>query len=192
MYAGQEETVRTGHDTTDWFQIGKGEPQSCILSLCLFNLYAEYIMWNARLSGAQSRVKIVRGNINYLRYADNTVMAESKEELKSLLMKVKEKSEEAGLKFSIQKTKIIACGPITCWEIDWETMEMVKDFVFSGSKITVDSNCPMEVCSLEKKLDSVLKSRYITFPANIYLVKAIDFPVVMYRCESWTIKKAEC
>ena len=149
-------------------------------------------MWNARLSGAQSRVKIVRGNINYLRYADNTVMAESKEELKSLLMKVKEKSEEAGLKFSIQKTKIIACGPITCWEIDWETMEMVKDFVFSGSKITVDSNCPMEVCSLEKKLDSVLKSRYITFPANIYLVKAIDFPVVMYRCESWTIKKAEC
>ena len=119
-------------------------------------------------------------------------MAESKEELKSLLMKVKEKSEEAGLKFSIQKTKIIACGPITSWEIDWETMEMVKDFVFSGSKITVDSNCPMEVCSLEKKLDSVLKSRYITFPANIYLVKAIDFPIVMYRCESWTIKKAEC
>ena len=106
MYAGQEETVRTGHETTDWFQIGKGEPHSCILSPCLFNLYAEYIIWNARLSGAQTRINIVRGNINYFRYADNnTIMTESKEELKSLLMKVKEKNEKAGLKFSIKNLR---------------------------------------------------------------------------------------
>ena len=118
LYAGQEATVRTGHRTTDWFQIGKGIRQSCILSPCLFNFYAEYIMQNARLVEAQTRIKIARRNINNLRYADDTtLMAESKE-LKSLLMKVKEESEKVGLKLSIQKTKIMASGPITPWQID--------------------------------------------------------------------------
>ena len=125
LYAGQEATVRTGHGTTDWFQIGKGV---CILSPCLFNLYAEYIMQNARLDEAQTGIKIVGRNINNLRYANNTtLMAESEEELKSLLMKVKEESEKVGLKLNIQKTKMMASGPITSWEIDGETMETVTD-----------------------------------------------------------------
>ena len=138
LYAGQEATVRTGHGRTDWLQIGKGVCQGCILSL-LFNLYAEYIMRNVGLEEAQAGIKIARRNINNLRYADDTtLMTESEEELKSLLMKVKEESEKVGLKLNIQKTKIMASGPITSWEIDGETVETVSDFVFLGSKITAD------------------------------------------------------
>ena len=126
----------------DWFQIGKGVCQDCILSLCLFNLHAEYIMRNARLDEAQAGIKIVGRNINNPRYADDTtLMAESEEELKSLLMKVKEESEKVGLKLNIQNTKIMASGPITPWQIDGETMETVTDFIFWGSKITVDGDC---------------------------------------------------
>ena len=132
LYAGQEATVRTGHGTTDWFQIGKGVRQGCILSPCLFNLYAEYIMRNTGLEEAQAGIKIAGRNINNLRYADDTtLMAESKE-LKSLLMKVKVESENVGLKLNIQKTKIMASGPITSWQIDGETMERVRDFIFFG------------------------------------------------------------
>ena len=131
LYASQEATVRTRHGTTDWFQIGKGVHQGCILSPCLFNFYAEYIMQNARLEEAQAGIKIA-GRNNNLRYVDDTTrMAESEEELKSLLMKVKEESEKAGLKLNIQKTKIMASGPIISWQIDGETMETVADY-FSG------------------------------------------------------------
>ena len=130
-----EATVRTGHGTTDWFQIGKGVHQGCILSPCLFNLYAEYIMRNAGLEEAQAGIKIAGRNLNNLRYADDTtLMAESEEELKSLLMKVKEESEKVGLKLNIQKTKIIASGPITSWQIDRETAETVADFIFWAPK----------------------------------------------------------
>ena len=135
LYAGQEATVRSGHGTTDWFQIGKGVRQGCILSPCLFNFYAEYIMGNARLDEAQTGIKIAGRNINNLRYADDTtLMAESEEELKSLLMKVRKESERAGLIFNIQKTKIMASGSITSRQIDGETMETVRDFIFGGSK----------------------------------------------------------
>ena len=128
LYAGQEVTVRTGHETMDWFQIGKGVCQGCILSICLFNFYGEYIMWNAGLDEAQAGIKIARRNINNLRYADDTtLMAESKE-LKSLLMKVEEESKKVGLKLNIQKTKIMASNPITSWQIDRETMETVRDY----------------------------------------------------------------
>ena len=131
LYAGQEATVRTEHGTTDWFQIGKGVCQGCILSLCLFNFYVEYIMKNAGLEEAQAGIKIARRNINNLRYADvTTLMAETEEELKSLLLKVKEESEKVGVKLNIQKTKIMASGPITPWEIDGETVETASDFVF--------------------------------------------------------------
>ena len=133
LYAGQEATVRTGQGTTDWFQIGKGVCQGCILSLCLFKLYAEYIMQNARLDEAQAGTKTARRNINNLRYADDTtLMAESEEEIKRLLMKVKEESEKVGLKLNIQKTKIIASSPITSWEIDGEIMQTVRDFTFGA------------------------------------------------------------
>ena len=132
LYAGQEATVRTGHGTTDWFQIGKGVHQGCILSPCSFNLYAEYIMRNAGLDEAQAGIKIAGRNINNLRYADDTtLMAESEEEVKSLLMKVKEESEKVGLKLNIQKTKIMASGPMTSWQVDAETVETVADY-FSG------------------------------------------------------------
>ena len=131
LYAGQEATVRTGHGTTDWFQIKKKVRQGCILSPCLFNLYAEYIMRNAGLDEAQTGIKVAGRNINHLRYADDTtLMAESEEELRSLLMKVKEESEKVGLKLNIQKTKIMASDPITSWEIDGETVETVSDFIF--------------------------------------------------------------
>ena len=134
LYAGQEATVRTGHGTTDWFQIGKGVCQGCtVLSPCLFNLYAEYIKRNAGLDEAQAGIKIAQRNINNLRYADDTtLMAETEEELKSLLMKVNEESEKAGLKLNIQKTKIMASGPITSWQIDGETVETVAHFIFGG------------------------------------------------------------
>ena len=133
LYAAQEATVRTGHGTTDWFQIGKGVRQVCILSPCLFNLYAEYIMQNARLDEAQAGIKITGRNISNLRYADGTtLMAESGEELKSLLMKVKEESEKVGLPLNIQKTKIMASGPITSWQTDGETVETVTYFILGG------------------------------------------------------------
>ena len=133
LYVGQIATVRTGRETTDWFQIGKGVRQGCILSPCLFNLHAEYIMQNAGLNEAQAEIKIAKKNINNLRYADDTaLMVGTEEELKNLLMKVKEESEKAGLKLSIQKTKIMASGPITSWQIDGETMETVTDFIFAG------------------------------------------------------------
>ena len=136
LYAGQEATVRKGHETTDWFQIGKAVCQGCILSPCLFNLYGEYIMWNAGLDEAQAGNKISRRNVNNLRYADDTtLMAESKEELKSLLMKVNEENEKASLKLSIQKVRISTSSPITSWQIEGETMETVTDFILLGFKI---------------------------------------------------------
>ena len=139
-------TVRTGHGTADWFQIGKGVRRNCILSPCLLNFYAEYIIRNAGLDKAQVGIKIVRRNINNLRYADDTsLMAESEEELKSLLMKVKEKNENVGLNLNIQKIKIMAFGPITSWEIDGETVETVAGFILGGSKITVDGDCSHEI-----------------------------------------------
>ena len=143
LYAGQEATVKTEHGTTDWFQMGKGVHQGCILSPCLFNLYAEYIKRNTGLEETQAGIKIAGRNINHLRYADDTMlMAESEEELKSLLMKVKEESEKVGLKFNIQKTKIMASGSITSWEIDGET---VSDFIFWASEITADGDCSHEI-----------------------------------------------
>ena len=170
MYAGQEATVRTGRGATDWFQIGKEVYQCCILSPCLFNFYAEYIMRNAGLEEAQAGIQIVVRNTNNLWYADDTTLtAESEEELKSLFMKVKEDSEEVGLKLNIQKTKIMASGPITSWQIDGETAEAVSDFIFLGSKITADGDCNHEMKKrllLGRKvmtnLDSILKSRDIT------------------------------
>ena len=144
LYAGQEATVRTGHGTTDWFQIEKGVRQGCILSLCLFNLYAEYIMRNTGLEEAQAGIKIAGRNINNLRYADDTpLMEESEEELKSFLMKVKEESEKVGFKLSIQKTEIMASGSITSWQVDGETMETKS--IFLGSKITADGDCSHEI-----------------------------------------------
>ena len=146
LYAGQEARVRTGHGTMDWFQIRKGVRQGRILSPCLFKFYAEYIMRNAGLDEAQDGIKIARRNINNLRYADDTIlMAESEEELKCLLMKVKEESQKAGLKFNIQKVKIMASDPITSKQLDGETMETVRDFIFLGSKITVDGDCSHEI-----------------------------------------------
>ena len=181
------------------FQIGKGVHQGCILSPCLFNFYAEYIMRNTGLEEAQAEIKIAGRTINNLRYADDTtLMAESEEELKSLLMKVKEESGKVGLKLNIQKTKIMASGPITSWEIDGETVETVSDFILGGSKITADGDCSHEIkrrLLLGRKvmtnLDSIFKSRDITLPAKVHLIKAIVFPIVMYGYESWTIKKSE-
>uniref|UniRef100_A0AC11DJ61 Uncharacterized protein n=1 Tax=Ovis aries TaxID=9940 RepID=A0AC11DJ61_SHEEP len=156
LYAGQEATVRTGHGITDWFQIGKGVRQGCILSPCLFNFYAEYIMRHAGLEETQAGIKIAGRNINHLRYADDTtLMAESEEELKSLLMKVKEESEKVGLKLNIQKTKIMASGPITSWEIDGETVETVSDFIFWAPKslqMLIAAMKLKDAYSLEEKL----------------------------------------
>ena len=179
LYVGQEATVRTGHGTTDWFQIGKEVRQGCILSPCLFNLYAEYIMRNTGLEEAHAGIKSARKNINNFRYADDTtLMAESEEELKSLLTKVKEESEKVGLKLNIQKTKIMACSPNTSWQIDGETMETVADFILRGSKITADGDCSHEIkrCLLlgikaMTNLDSILKIRDVTLPTNVCLVK---------------------
>ena len=184
-YAGQETTVRTRHGTTDWFQIGKGVRQGYILSPCLFNLYAGYIM----LEKAQAGIKIAGRNINNLRYADGTtLMAESEEELKSPL---KEESEKVGLKLNIQKTKIMASGPIASWEIDGETVGIVSDFIWGSSKITADGDCSHVIkrCLLLGRkvmtnLDSILKSRDITLSTKVCLVKAMVFPVVIYGCES--------
>ena len=177
LYACQETIVRTGHGTTDWFQIGKGVRQGCILSPCLFNLYTEYVMRNAGLEEAQAGIKIARRNINNLRYADDvTLMAES-EELKSLLMKVKEDSQKVGLKLNIQKTKILASSPISSWQIDGEPVETVTDFILLGSKITADADCSHEIKrrlligrKVTTNLDSMLKSRHIILPTKV-LVK---------------------
>ena len=155
LYAGQGATVRTRHETTNWFQIGKGEHQGSILSPCLFNFYAEYIMRNTRLDEIQAEIRIAGRNINNLRYADDTnFMAESKEKLKILLKKMKEESEKVGLKLNIQKIKIMASGPYTSWQIDGKTVETVADFIFLDSKITADVTAAMklkEACSLEEK-----------------------------------------
>ena len=148
LYAGQEATVRTGHGTTDWFQIGKGVHQGCILSPCLFNFYAEYIMRNAGLDEAQAGIKIARRDINNLRYADDTTLMAKSKELKSLLMKVKKESEKVGLKLNIQKTKIKASGPITSWQIDGKTEETVMTLFGGGSKITADGDCSHEIKGL--------------------------------------------
>ena len=196
QYTGQEATVRTGHGPTDWFQIGKGVRQGCILSPCLFNFYAEFIMRKAGLEEAQVGIKIAGRNINNLRYADDTtLMAESEEVLKSLLLKVKEESEKVDLKFNIQKTKIMAPSLITSWQINGET---VADVILGGSKITADGDCSPEIkrCLLLGRkimtnLDSILKSRDIALPTKVHLAKTMVFPVVMYGCESWTMKKAE-
>ena len=180
LYASQEATVRTGHGTTDWFQI-------------------EYIMQNAGLEEAQAGVKIAGRNINNLRYADDTtLMTESEEELKSLLMKVKKESEKVGLKLNIQKTKIMASGPITSWQINGETVKTVSDFIFLGSKITADGDFSHEIKrhlllgrTVMTNIDNIFKNRDITLSTKILLVKAMVFPVVTYGYESWTIKKAE-
>ena len=179
----------------DWFKIGKGVQQGCILSPCLFNLYAGYIMRSASLDEAQAGIKTAR-NINNLRYADDTtLMAENEEELKSLLMKVKEESEKAGLKLNIQKSKIMASGPITSWQTDGETVETVTNFIFLVTKIIVDGDCSHEIKrhlllgrKAVRNLDSILKSRDITFWTKVRIVTAMVFPVITYGCESWIIK----
>ena len=184
-----DETIIQKHICTP---IGKGVHQGYILSPCLFKLYAEYIMGNPGLDEAQPGIKIAGRKINNLRYTpDTTLMAESEEELKSLLMTVKQKSEKAGLKLNIKKAKIIALGPTTSWQIDGETMETVREFIFSGSRITADGDCSHEIkrcLLLERKamihLDSILKSRDITLLTKVFLVKAMVFPVVMCGCQS--------
>ena len=202
LYAGQEATVRTGHGTTDWLPIGKGVHQGCILSPCLFNLHAEYIMRNAGLDEAQAGIKIAGRSTNNLRYADDiTLMAESEEELKSLLMKVKEESEKVGLKLNIQKTKIMASGPISSWQIDGEIMERVLDFIFGGSKINADGDCSHEIkrhllpgWEVMTNLDSILKNRNITLPTKSWSSQSYGFSsshVWMWELdckESWALK----
>ena len=177
LYASQEAIVRAGHGTTVWFQIGRGVHPGCILSPCLFKLYAEYIVRSAGLEEAQAGIKIAGRNINNLRYADDTtLMVESKEELKSLLMKVEEEREKAGLKHNTRKTKIMASGPIISWQIDGETVETVADFIFQGSKFTADGDCCNEIkrCLLVgskvmTKLGSIIKSRDITLSIKVRL-----------------------
>ena len=195
LYASQEATVRTGGGKTDLFQIGKGVHQGCILSPCLFNLYAEHIMRNTGLDEAQAGIKITNRNIHNLRYADEITLKAESEELKSLLMKVKEEREKVGLKRNIQKTKIMTS---ISWEIDGETVETVAEFILGGSKITADGNCRHEIKrpllfgrKVMTNLDSILKSRDISLSTKVRLVKAMVFPVVMYGCESWIIKKVE-
>ena len=183
LNARQEATVRTGYGRTDCFQIGKGKGgrQGCMLSPCLFNLYAEYVMWNAGLDEAQTGIKIAGRNINNLRYADDTTLMAESEELKSLLLKAKEESEKVGLQLNIQKTKIMASTPITSWQIDGETVETVADFIFwGGSKITADGDCSHEIkrhLLLGRKvmtnLDSILKSKDITLSTKFRPVKAM-------------------
>ena len=169
------------------------------MSPCLFNLYAEYSIRNAGLEEAQAGIKIAGRNINHLRYADDTtLMAESEEDIKSLLMKVKEESEKVGLKLNIQITNIMASSPITSWQTNGETVETVSDFILGGSKITADGDCSHEIKrhlllgrKIMTNLDSIFKSRDMTLPTKVHLVRAMVFPVVMYGCESWTVKKAE-
>ena len=186
LCAGEEATVRTGHGTTDWFQIGKGVRQGCILSLCLFNLYAKYIMTNAGLDEAQAEIKIAGRNINNLGYTDDAIlMAESEEELKSLLKKVKEESEKAGLKLNIQKTKIMASGPITSWQVDRETVESDRLY-FWGSKITADGDCSHPYSST---------SLSVSFPparSPVYLVYNYPGPASSIASFALTLAVAVC
>ena len=199
LYASQEATVKTAHGATHWFQIGKGVCQGCTPSLCLFNLYAEYITVNAGLDEAQAGIKIAGRNINNLRNTDDTtLMAENKEKLKSLLIKVKEESEKFGLKLNIQKTKNMASGPINSWQLDGENSGNSAGFILGGSKLTADGDCSHEIkrhLLLGRKvmtnLDRTLKSKDITLPTKVHLIKAFVFPVVLHGCESWTVKKAE-
>ena len=180
LYAGQVAAVKIGDGTTDWFQMGKGVCQACIFSPCLFILYVEYIRRNAGLEETQAGMKNSRRNINNLRYADDTtLMAEIEEELKNLLMKVKQESEKVGLKLHIQKRKIMATGPITSWEVDGETVETVADIIFLGSKITADGSCSHEILrclvlgrKVMTNLESILKSRGITLPTKVLIIKA--------------------
>ena len=192
LYAGQEATVRTLYRTTDWFRIEKGVQQGCLLSPCLFNLYAEHIMRNAGLDELQAGIKIARRNINNLSHVDcTTLMTGSKEELKNLLMRLKEENERAGLRINIIKAKIMASGPISAWQMEEEMVGVVTDFLFLGSKITADSYCSHEIRrqlllgrKAMRNLGSVLKNRDITLPTKVRRVKAMVFPVVMYGCES--------
>ena len=180
-------------------KLGKEYSKAVYCHSALFTLYAEYIMWTSKLDESQAGMKIAGRNVNNLRYADDTtLLAESEEELEGLLVKVKEESEKAELKLSIQKMKIMASSPITTWQIDGETMETVTDFIFLGSKISADGDCNHEIkrCLLHGRramtnLVSILKSRNITLPIKVWLVKAIVFPVVIYGCKSSTIKEAE-
>ena len=184
LYAGLEATVRTGPGTTDWFKIKKGVCQGCILSPYLFNLRAECIMRNAGLDESQAGIKIAGRNINNLRYADDiTLKAESEEELKSLLMKVKGENKKSGLKLNIQKTKIMASGPITSWQIDRETMETVTDFIFLGSEITADGDCSHEIKRHLLLGRNVKKQRHYLAHKGLSSL-SYGFPVVMYGCES--------
>ena len=188
---GSKSNSLNPYGSTDWFKIEKGVQQGYLLLPCLFNLYAEHIMRNAGLDELQTGIKIGRRKINNIRYVDDTtLMAESEEELKSLLMRVKEESENVGLKLNIQTTNIMASSPITSWQIDEET---VTDFIFLGSKITVNGDCSLEIkrClflgrEAVTNLDRVLKSRDITLPTKVHVSKAMVFPVVIYECESWT------
>uniref|UniRef100_A0A8B9WFZ1 Reverse transcriptase domain-containing protein n=1 Tax=Bos mutus grunniens TaxID=30521 RepID=A0A8B9WFZ1_BOSMU len=200
-YAGQEATVRTGHGITDWFQIGKVVHQGCILSPCLFNLYAEYIMRKPGLEEAQDRIKMpaeisITSGMQMTPPLWQKVKRNSKASF--TLMKVKEERGKVGLKLNIQKMNIMASGPITSWEIDGETVETVSGFIFWGSQITADGDFSHEIkrhLLLGRKvmtnLDSIFKSRDITLPTKVCLVMAMVFPVVMYGCESCTVKKAE-
>ena len=182
-----------------WFQVGIGVCQGCILSPCLFNFYAEHVMRNAELDEAQTGIKTAGRNINNLRQADDTILkAERKEELKSLLMRLKEESKKAGLKLKIQKTKIVASCSITSWQIEVENVETVTDFIFLGSKITADGDCSLNIKrhlllgrKAMTKLDSILKSRDTTLPTKVHIIKAMVFPGIIYGCQSSTIKKAE-
>ena len=200
LFVDKEATVRTLYGTTDWFKIKKGIQQGYLLSPCLFNLYAEHIMRNAGLDELQARIKIDGRDINSLRYADDTtLMAETEEQLKNLLMRVKEESERAGLKLNIKKTKIMASSSITAWQIEGEKVEAVTDFLFLGSKITADGDCCHEIrrwLLLGRKamtnLNSVLKSGDVTLLTKVHIVNTVVFPVVTYACECWTEKKAEC
>ena len=194
----KKEKVKTGRGTTDWLQIRKGVRQGCILSPCLCNFYAEYIMQNVRLDEAQVGVKIARRNINNLRYADDTILKAQSEELKSLLI-MKEEIEKVVLKLNIQKSKIMAPGPITSWKIDGEAMETVRDFAVLDFQITADGDCSHAIkrCLLLGRkamtnLESIFKSRDITLPTEVCLIKAMVFPVVMNGHETWSLKKAEC
>ena len=189
LYAGKEARVRTRHGTMDLFQIGKGVHQDFILSPCLFNLHEDYIMRNSGLDEAQAGIKIAGRNITDFRYADDTTLMAEEEELRSLLIKVKEEHEKTGLKLNIQKTKIKSSIPITSWHIHGETMETVTDFIFLGFKITADGDCNHKIkrhSLLGRKamtnIDSILKNQDITLPTKVHLVKDMVFPVVMYGC----------
>ena len=196
MYADQEAAVKIRHGTIDWFQIGKGVCQGCILSPCLFNFYAEYIMWNGGLEEAQAGIKTAGRNVNNLRYADDTTLMAESEQLKSLLMMVKKENEKAGLKLNIQKTKIMESGPITSWQMDGETMKTGTDFIFLGSKITADGDCSHEIkrrLLLGRKVMTNLDSREQRhyFSNKGLYSQSYGFSSSHYRCESWIIKKAE-